>query len=53
MSEDKNTILEIVDMFFALRGLYERLHGRSPDYTSPEFGQRIVLWEESIDETLD
>ena len=50
---EKEKILEIVDMFFALRGLYERLHERGPDYTSPEFGKRMVLWEENIDETLD
>lgn len=50
---DREKVLEIMNMFFALRGLYERLHGRNPDYTSPEFGKRIVMWEENINEALD
>ncbi len=53
MTEDREKVLEIMNMFFALRNLYERLNGRSPRYTSPEFGERIIMWEENGDETLD
>lgn len=48
---DREKILEIMNMFFSLRNLYERLNDRSPRYTSPEFGERIVMWEESINES--
>jgi hypothetical protein len=46
MAEDREKVLEIMNMFFALRNLYERLNDRSPRYISPEFGERIIMWEE-------
>jgi hypothetical protein len=52
MAEDREKVLEIMNMFFALRNLYERLHDRDPRHTCPEFGERIVMWEEEY-EALD
>lgn len=49
MAEDREKVLEIMNMFFALRNLYERLNGRSPRYASPEFGERIIMWEEEYE----